>query len=128
MKSLLLPLLLSLFVVLLLSGCFAITKAQLENKLPRIDAHEVSVEVSTIYGVSGTLRESGVKWNGDTKHLESSELRITSPLGSYKRTITAADVGKAPSTPPLQPSYSESIKSLVIPTVPPLTADNLVSR
>lgn len=72
------------------SGCVLLAKKQLEGKLPKIDAAFVSVDVNTIYGMSGTLVETGVRWDGDTKILESSELRITSPAGSYHRIIRGA--------------------------------------
>lgn len=92
-----------LFVALIalpLGGCLSFTTAQLENKLPRIDAQEVSVDVSTIYGVSGTLKETDVKWTGDKKRVGSSELRVTSPVGTYRRVIRdAATVTAAPATP-----------------------------
>lgn len=72
------------------SGCVMLAKAQLEGKLPKVDAAFVSVDISTVYGVSGTLTETGVKWTGDSKAVESSELRVTSPAGSYHRIIKGA--------------------------------------
>lgn len=73
-----------------LAGCVGVTEAQLKGKLPRIDAKRVTVDVSTIYGVSGTLTEDNVKWTGDQKSVGSSDLRVTSPLGSYRRKIEGA--------------------------------------
>jgi hypothetical protein len=78
----------------LLSGCVSLTKRQLEGKLPRVNAGELTVDVSTIYGVSGTLKETDVKWNGDEKTVGSSELRVTSPAGTYHRKITGAATAK----------------------------------
>lgn len=75
---------------ILFSGCLSITARQVEGKLPKIDAAELAVEVSTIYGANGTLVEKGVRWTGNVKTIESSELRITSPAGTYKRTIKGA--------------------------------------
>lgn len=84
--------LLAAFVLLGLTGCVFVTRAQLEGKLPRVDAAHLKVEVSTIYGAAGTLEESGVKWEGDRKTVESSTLKITSPVGTYQRTITGVTV------------------------------------
>lgn len=95
MKTLLV-ILAAAILLLGLTGCVWATRAQLENKLPRIDAEHLKVEVSTLYGAAGTLEERGVKWNGDRKTVEASTLVITSPVGTYKRTITGAAIGKAP--------------------------------
>lgn len=65
-------------------------KQQLEGKIPKVNADSVSVDVSTIYGVSGTLNETGVKWKDGVKSVESSELRVTSPGGTYHRIIKGA--------------------------------------
>jgi hypothetical protein len=62
-------------------------RGQLEGRIPKVDARRVKVELSTIYGVSGSLVEQDVKWTGDTKAIGSSDLRITSPLGSYHREV-----------------------------------------
>lgn len=81
------------FVVSLQAGCMAIiTKGQLERKIPRIDAKRVEIEASTIYGVSGTLTEENVKWDGDRKKVGKSVYRITTPGGSYKETIEGAAI------------------------------------
>jgi hypothetical protein len=86
----------ALVLLLFLSGCVLVTKNQLENKLPRVDAKKLRVEVSTIYGAAGTLEETGVKWDGDRKTIQSSTLSITSPVGSYKRTIEGAGITNPP--------------------------------
>jgi hypothetical protein len=85
----------ALLVLVMLSGCMALTKAQLEGKLPRIDAKRVEVEANTIWGVAGSLSETDVKWEGDMKRVGSSTLKITSPLGTYKRTIEGAKAEKS---------------------------------
>jgi hypothetical protein len=83
-------LLILLAVVFLTTGCTSLYKAQLEGKLPKVNAEELSVEGSSIWGVSGTLKERGVKWDGNQKSVAESELRITSPAGSYHRVIKGA--------------------------------------
>jgi hypothetical protein len=85
---------LALCALLTGTGCVSLAKSQLEGKLPRVDAQELTVDVSTLYGVSGTLHETNVRWNGDAKTVGSSELRITSPAGTYHRTIKGAGVSK----------------------------------
>lgn len=78
------------FCALSFSGCLSITKAQLENKIPRVNAQELTVKASSIWGVSGTLTEKDVKWTGNVKALGSSEGRVTSPIGTVEWIIKGA--------------------------------------
>lgn len=65
-----------------LSGCVLATVEQLRGKIPQIDADYVKVSTTVIYGVSGTLVETGVKWTNGIKHVDSSDLHVGSPAGS----------------------------------------------
>ena len=85
------------------SGCMLLTRAQLEGKLPQVDARKLTVEASTIYGVSGTIQETDVKWVDGVKTVGFSELRITSPVGSYKRTIEGVSVPPLDERPLAEP-------------------------
>ncbi len=92
MKTRILILVTAALALLLGSGCMLVTRAQMDGKLPQIDAEEISVEANTIYGVTGTLTETDVVWKDGRKHVGSSVLKVDSPMGHYKRTIKGVSV------------------------------------
>jgi hypothetical protein len=69
-------------VTLASSGCLSLYRAQLEKKLPKIDAEYLKVTGHTIYGVSGEITETDVEWKNNVKHVGSQSSRVDSPLGS----------------------------------------------
>jgi hypothetical protein len=81
---------LALVVVLTTGGCVATYRAQLEKKIPRVDATKITVKGHTIYGVSGELTETGIEWKGTTKTVQSSSSRVDSPLGGFTVEIEKA--------------------------------------
>lgn len=63
-------------------GCAGTYLMQLEKKLPKIDAEELSASGHTIYGVSGEIRETDVKWENGVKTVGTFHARVDSPGGS----------------------------------------------
>ncbi len=68
--------------LLLSSGCLSLYRAQLEKKIPKVDAEYLKIVGHTIYGVSGEITETDVEWKNNVKHVGSSSSRVDSPLGS----------------------------------------------
>jgi hypothetical protein len=83
MKTRLFLILAAVAVLASTSGCMAMYMAQLQKKLPKIDAEELEISGHTIYGVSGELRETGVKWVNGVKTVETLHGRVDSPIGSF---------------------------------------------
>jgi hypothetical protein len=88
--------------VLACQGCALLTRTQLKGKVPRIDAKVYEASLNTIYGASGTIRETDVKWNGDVKSVGTSHLRVTSPFGGFEEKIEGATFSEK-QQPPAKP-------------------------
>lgn len=73
---------LAIAVVALSSGCMSLYRAQLAKKIPKVDAEAITVTGHTIYGVSGEVTETDVKWIGNVKTVATQHSRVDSPIGS----------------------------------------------
>lgn len=66
------------------TGCVGTYMLQLEKKMPKIDADELYVKGHTIYGVSGEITQTNVRWEGDVKKIGSLHVRVDSPIGGFE--------------------------------------------
>jgi hypothetical protein len=69
-------------VLLTSSGCLNLYRAQLEKKIPKVDAEYLKITGHTIYGVSGEITETDVEWRNNVKTVGTQSSRVDSPLGS----------------------------------------------
>ncbi len=65
------------------TGCISTYRAQLQDRVPKVDADLIRITGHTIYGVSGELTETGVKWVNGVKTIATSHSRVDSPIGSF---------------------------------------------
>ncbi len=86
--------------ILACNGCAMLARQQLRGKVPRIDAKVYRASLSTIYGANGTLEETDIKWNGDVKTVGASNLRVTSPFGTFEEHIEKATFSELQAVPP----------------------------
>lgn len=75
-------LVLALAVLASSSGCMGTYLLQLQKKIPKVDGDKIKVSGHTIYGVSGELTETDVKWVNGVKTVGTMHGRVDSPIGS----------------------------------------------